>query len=718
VISAEATVPVVRSKNIKAWPKHDDGGAARYLGLVDVLTRHHDTDAHFAAYSKPDIRRRLSTRATEHGDVAMVLVVFDIDGPNHKADDAWWDVERAKIFDLLDDHPGGFVYRTRGGYRLVYRASSIRIVDDTDRYAWWCLYVAWCHYLRRRYRIDADPSCKDWTRLYRAPHATRDEGAEPEDLETIGDPRGVGAWGCVLGADDIAAGEEREPPKVKRAGEVRSSDYRGPGRLLTAFARRGWLGDEIEPGKYAARCPWESAHSIGSTFDTSTVMWERDPARGDLGHFHCSHRSCEGRSLKDVIALFTDEELENHRPNTTIATTTTSSTSSTVPTGISVEIKTTTPQLPPLASEVFLSDAFTRPRRTYRTGFPDLDDIIGGGIKSRQLTTIAGPTGKGKTGLVGTIAAALAAQGEPVLWITTELGDDEQSARFASICSRARGRGGMPDDYLSLRIAPTEGAATLGKLPLYVVNLDDPDGDPFVIMHNHVAAITAATDKVPIVVVDYMQVLAAEDSERRRMSVTQVATKLRRLARNLDAAVIAISSVSRAYYGPGARQKKKSGEPEDPRDWLAAAKESGDVEYASAVFAYLDTDDVVTQLGESSARLIVAKSRGGTLGFVGMKFHGPSGLFVPARESVEAMKDRRTTTPQSNHDAVKAKVRNALRKRKQPVTSRNALVMLIGGRKSEALAVIDEMFEAGELEQAAPREPITLAEPDAGGDDE
>jgi KaiC/GvpD/RAD55 family RecA-like ATPase len=294
--------------------------------------------------------------------------------------------------------------------------------------------------------------------------------------------------------------------------------------------------------------------------------------------------------------------------------------------------------IPLLASEVFLSEAFSRPRRTYHTGIPDLDALIGGGIKSRQLTTIAGPTGKGKTGLCGTVAAALAAQGEPVLWITTELGDDEQAARFASLCSRAKNRQGVPDDFLAQRIAPAEGASLLGKLPIYIVNLDDPDGDPFALIHGYVRSIAAATGKIPILFIDYMQVLAVEDSERRRMSVTQVATKLRRLARTLDCAVIAISSVSRAYYGPGARQKKKTGEPEDPRDWLAAAKESGDVEYASAVFCYLDTDDQVTMLGESAARLIVAKSRGGTLGFVGLRFHGPSGLFVPAPESVDAMK--------------------------------------------------------------------------------
>lgn len=303
----------------------------------------------------------------------------------------------------------------------------------------------------------------------------------------------------------------------------------------------------------------------------------------------------------------------------------------------------TSPSRPKIrrASDVFRSDDYRRPRRTYPTGFAELDALTAGGFKSRQLVTVMGPTGGGKTGWSGTFAIHLAEAGTPVVWITTELDDAEQVARWAAIQLRLR-RGSTfgADDFLAQNVAAEDGARALEGLPLYVLNLDDPDNcDPWTALYQAIAdARDAHAGAAPVVVVDYMQILATEDADRRRLSVTQVATRLRRVARDADVAVVAISSVSRAYYGAAAKARKaKAGEAEDPRDWLAAAKESGDVEYASAVVAYLDTSDKVSPCGESLARLVVAKSRGGQRGFVGLKFHGPSGAFTADPTAAEVM---------------------------------------------------------------------------------
>ncbi|MGH8055793.1 MAG: hypothetical protein ACREOH_00950, partial [Candidatus Entotheonellia bacterium] len=67
----------------------------------------------------------------------------------------------------------------------------------------------------------------------------------------------------------------------------------GAGVLFYAFQARGWLGDEIEPGKWVAACPWDAGHTKGEPFDTSSVLF----AAGDgdvLGWFHCSHMHCQG----------------------------------------------------------------------------------------------------------------------------------------------------------------------------------------------------------------------------------------------------------------------------------------------------------------------------------------------------------------------------------------------------------------------------------------
>jgi hypothetical protein len=78
--------------------------------------------------------------------------------------------------------------------------------------------------------------------------------------------------------------------------------------LFHLFQGRGWIDKELSPGKWSAFCPWEDQHSKGTTFDTSTVVFA--PRGGDEpGWFHCSHGHCEGKGLREVLALFSDAEV-------------------------------------------------------------------------------------------------------------------------------------------------------------------------------------------------------------------------------------------------------------------------------------------------------------------------------------------------------------------------------------------------------------------------
>jgi len=312
-LATETLVPVMTNPFLRAWPKNETGGAARYTPLTEALSSKFGTDAHFAAYSVPSIARRLDKKVVGKigSGLPMVAVAFDVDGPEHQASEAWWHGERVKLERLFESR-SGFAYRTKGGYRIVFLlAAPIYIMDDADARAWRALYVSWCNSLTREFRIASDRSCKEWGRLFRLPHATRD-GNAPEMRETIGDASAIGAWNSEmhpLAAEDFAIEEERNTAKAKES--PRTLTYSGPGRLVTAFDRRGWLGDEIETGKYAARCPFEESHSCGETYDGSTVLYEADTAHGDLGWFHCSHGHCAGRTIEDVIGLFSDEEMSN-----------------------------------------------------------------------------------------------------------------------------------------------------------------------------------------------------------------------------------------------------------------------------------------------------------------------------------------------------------------------------------------------------------------------
>jgi hypothetical protein len=80
------------------------------------------------------------------------------------------------------------------------------------------------------------------------------------------------------------------------------------GLLFYVFRDRGWLGQAITPGKWAVACPWEDQHTNGERFDTSTILFASDD--GDtLGWLHCSHAHCQGRAMRDVLAIFSTAEL-------------------------------------------------------------------------------------------------------------------------------------------------------------------------------------------------------------------------------------------------------------------------------------------------------------------------------------------------------------------------------------------------------------------------
>jgi replicative DNA helicase len=373
------------------------------------------------------------------------------------------------------------------------------------------------------------------------------------------------------------------------------------------------------------------------------------------------------------------------------------------------------PQPPPTIAEIIRAPSFLRPRVTYPTGYRQLDEILQGGLHSRQLMTIGAPTGVGKTSLVGTIVRALVIKGHPALWIATELSIEEQAARFASISLRAAGHRATANGILSHDgIKPDFAAGAVDGLDLRVARVRRRDGDPFAIIRGHIDAASRASGVRPVVVVDYLQKLAATDDENRRMGVASVSEQLQELAEDTDCHIIAISSVPRSFYNATAkklRKMRKADEPEHPSEWLAMGKEAGEIEYDAAIIAYLDVADYAPTLDERPARLIIAKNRDGEGGFVGLRFHGPSGLFIEAPESVDAMKPSAGAAP-SGLDDVKAQIRKQILRRKKPFTSRNQIAQWFGGDRNRVMKAIDELFEDGELDQEGRGKPIEISQPE------
>ncbi|MGC4088333.1 MAG: hypothetical protein QM756_10620 [Polyangiaceae bacterium] len=200
-------VTVLRHKFVRGWPRQAAGEGCMVLDLGEALSREYSEDAHFAAYYSPNGRRLTREAIDELGRVELTCIVFDVDGPDHAADERWRRETRDKVQALAAEHPGLFYYETRGGARIVYRQEEPTVLrSQADANEWSRAYAIAIAHLERRFGIAADPACNDWQRLYRLPHATRDEGKSPENWPIWGNPRSIGT--LLLDA---------EPADVRRA---------------------------------------------------------------------------------------------------------------------------------------------------------------------------------------------------------------------------------------------------------------------------------------------------------------------------------------------------------------------------------------------------------------------------------------------------------------------------------------------------------------------
>lgn len=199
---SDPMVPVFPHRALRAWP-NPGARPVHYAPLSRVLSDPFASDVHFGMYSVPEHPFRLRRDAYAQMQTAprMALQVYDVDSriahlTREAATDDWWAAERAKLDALLASYPGAFIYRTRGGYRIVYRTpDGVLITDEQAALDWRLRYVRRCTALARDFGIVADPTCKSWVWTFRAPRATRD--GHVEDRETMGDPKSVSAWTYV-----------------------------------------------------------------------------------------------------------------------------------------------------------------------------------------------------------------------------------------------------------------------------------------------------------------------------------------------------------------------------------------------------------------------------------------------------------------------------------------------------------------------------------------
>ena len=120
----------------------------------------------------------------------------------------------------------------------------------------------------------------------------------------------AGPWQCVplslIERTAQALTPEREPrSRVSQCQRISGNgDYRTLD-VVSWVQAHGHYRRDLGAGKHAVSCPWINEHTTASVNGTDTVVWESD---GGWPTFHCSHAHCEGRTLRDVMALWGDAD--------------------------------------------------------------------------------------------------------------------------------------------------------------------------------------------------------------------------------------------------------------------------------------------------------------------------------------------------------------------------------------------------------------------------
>ena len=231
------------------------------------------------------------------------------------------------------------------------------------------------------------------------------------------------------------------------------------------------------------------------------------------------------------------------------------------------------------------------------TGFKGLDNLLGGGLYAGLHILMAGSS-LGKTTFALQMADQIAQSGHPVLFVSLEQSADDLIAKSLSrityqICIKD-GKDTRNAKAARSLLTPREYNDTEKELlkraeayyisygdNLYIDEADRYNGKTVAEIGERMKEIKMVCRQTPVVIIDYLQILAAPESSRnltdKQLADTNI-SQLYKTARDFKTPIIAISSTNRgAYY------QKIS---------MDSAKESGNIEYTADVLIGLEPADI------------------------------------------------------------------------------------------------------------------------------
>lgn len=272
------------------------------------------------------------------------------------------------------------------------------------------------------------------------------------------------------------------------------------------------------------------------------------------------------------------------------------------------------------------------------TGFPSLDNLLGGLHKSDLIILAARPS-VGKTTLALDIARHAAVIGKiPVGIFSLEMSAQQLTQRMLSAQAHVdawklrTGKLTAEADFQKIRDSMSE----LSTAPIYI---DDQAGNSIIKMKS-VARRLKSEFGLGLIVVDYLQLMATNKNYDSMVNqVTEISRSLKGLARELDVPVLALSQLSRAVESRGGK----------PR--LSDLRDSGSIEQDADVVMFIHREDRAgTRTDAEStgiAEILVEKHRNGPVGKAELYFDEKNSTFL----SIDKNNDYGVTTKADVDDA-------------------------------------------------------------------
>ncbi len=251
------------------------------------------------------------------------------------------------------------------------------------------------------------------------------------------------------------------------------------------------------------------------------------------------------------------------------------------------------------------------------TGFPDLDDAIGG-LRPGEVIIIAGRPGSGKTLTGLCIADHVGTHLKlPVLFESLEMPEAQLTLR--RIAAEAR----VPLVNLIRHQVTDDDWRRIARVSDQLMDtglrIDAPSRVPVAHMRGNLRAMTRAGTPARLLVIDYLGYIREPKAESRQQAVAENVRQVHDLATEFSIPVILLAQLNR---GPELRAEK--------RPVVADLRETGEAEQTAEIAILIHREDMYEPESPRSgeADLLIGKNRSGPLCTVTLAFQGHYGRMV------------------------------------------------------------------------------------------